>query len=175
LTAQRRGEVSTMRWADMDLEKAIWTLPAEATKPGRVHDVPLSKEVLKILNSLPRFTRGDYVWTTTSGVKPINGFSKQKELIDAAIKAKRKSSGIEKDIAPWVVHDLRRTAATHMAESGIPPHVLAAILNHTPGSTQGVTSIYNRFRYTEERRAALEAWAKYVLSLTEEKAKTATA
>jgi hypothetical protein len=58
-----------------------------------------------------------------------------------------------------------RTAATGMAKAGVPPHVLAAILNHTPGSTMGVTSIYNRFRYTGERHAALEAWAVYVLSL----------
>jgi len=175
LTAQRRGEVATMRWKDTDLGKAIWTLPAEATKAGRIHDVPLSKEAVDILKNLPRFVNG-HVWTTTSGAKAINGFSKQKDAIDAAVTAKRKESGIENDMEAWTVHDLRRTAATHMAKAGVPPHVLAAILNHAPGSTQGVTSIYNRFRYTEERRIALQAWSEYVLSLREKQtAKAATA
>ena len=58
-----------------------------------------------------------------------------------------------------------------MAQNGVPPHVLSAILNHTPGSTQGVTSIYNRFRYTEERREALQAWAEFVVSLEAKRTK----
>lgn len=182
LTAQRRGEVATMRWPDVDLEKAVWTLPAEQTKSGRTHDVQLSRAAIELLTALPRFKYvdddgeehdGEFVWTTTSGQKPISGFSKQKERIDTEILERRrvaaKRAGLDadkmKNLTDWTVHDLRRTAATHMAEANVPPHVLAAILNHTAGSTMGVTSIYNRFRYTEERRTALEAWATFVLSL----------
>ena len=162
LTAQRRGEVAAMRWQDVDLEKALWTLPKEATKTGRVHDVPLSGPALDILTSLPRF-EGPFVFTTTSGARPISGFSKMKLALD----------GEEKKIADWRIHDLRRTAATMMAKAGVPPHVLAAILNYTPGSTQGVTMIYNRFRYESERRDALEKWAEHVLSLSESKLEVA--
>jgi integrase len=169
LVAQRKGEVAAMKWAHVDMDRALWTLTAEATKAGRVHDVPLSDAALEILRSLPRFTKGDYIWTTTSGEKAINGFSKAKSRLDQQILKQRTERGIEKNITDWTLHDLRRTAATHMAEAGVPPHVLAAILNHTPGSTQGVTSIYNRFRYSEERRAALKAWSEHVLKLTEEK------
>ena len=158
LTAQRRGEVAGMRWQDIDLDKALWTLPAEATKPGRVHDVPLSKSALDILRSLSRF-EGPFVFTTTGGQRPISGFSKMKLALDSE----------EKKIADWRIHDLRRRAATMMAKSGVAPHVLAAILNHTPGSTQGVTMIYNRFRYAEERRAALEQWGAHVVKLSEGK------
>lgn len=174
LTAQRRGEVADMRWRDVDLDGALWTLPKEATKAGRIHDVPLSDAAVELLKNLPRFTKGDYIFTSTSGEKAINGFSKAKERIDAATLKHRKETAAlagadvdkVKNLAAWTMHDLRRTAATLMAKSGVPPHVLAAILNHTPGSTQGVTHIYNRFRYSEERRAALQDWADYVLSLS---------
>ena len=118
-----------------------------------------------ILDSLPKFTQGDYVWTCTSGEIPINNWSKTKDRIDKATLKARTAAEIEKNIPDWTLHDLRRTAATSMAKAGVPPHVLAAILNHTPGSTQGVTHIYNRFRYSEERRKALQDWSDYVVSL----------
>lgn len=144
-----------MRWDDVDLKKALWNLPAEQTKPGRIHDVPLSAPALELLRSLPRFD-GPHVFSTTSGARPISGFSKMRTALDA----KTKAIG-----AAWRLHDLRRTAATHMAKVGVAPHVLSALLNHTPGSTQGVTSIYNRFRYIEERRAALTLWSEHVMEL----------
>ena len=159
LTAQRRREVSEMRWEEVNFDKALWTLSAERTKPGRVHDVPLSVPALDLLANLPRF-EGPFIFTSTSGAKPINSFSKCKARLDARI-LKRRPDGL----TDWRLHDLRRTAATWMAGAGVQPQVLAAILNHTPGSTQGVTSIYNRFRYEKERREALERWAQHVLSL----------
>jgi len=55
-----------MRWEDLDLDKAEWTIPKEETKAGRVHDVPLSKQAVEILRGLPRFEGGPYVFTTTS-------------------------------------------------------------------------------------------------------------
>ena len=142
------------------MDRALWTLPPEATKPGRVHDVPLSGPALQLLKGLPRCD-GAFVFTATSGAKPISGFSRAKVALDAKV---RDALG---NLTGWTIHDLRRSAATWMAGAGVPPHVLAAILNHTPGSTQGVTSIYNRFRYTEERREALGKWGEYVLGLAE--------
>ena len=164
LTAQRRGEVTRMEWSHVDLDAALWSLPRESTKAGRSHDVPLAPEAVELLRGMPRF-EGRYVFTTTSGDRPLQGFSRAKAAIDAKIKERRRERWFKDDIAHWVVHDLRRTVATWMAQNSVPPHVLAAILNHTPGSTQGVTSIYNRFRYSEERREALEAWAEFVQSL----------
>ncbi|MDA2935273.1 site-specific integrase, partial [Acidobacteria bacterium AH-259-D05] len=169
LTAQRRGEVARIQWKDLDMEKALWTLPAEATKPGRVHDVPLSPTAVEILGTLRRFD-GPYVFTTTSGSRPVSGFSKAKAALDAKIlKSRQKQDPGVEGLAVWRSHDLRRSAATWMAEAEVPPHVLSALLNHSPGTAQGVTAIYNRFRYTEERRQALAAWAEHLLNLTEEK------
>ena len=69
------------------------------------------------------------------------------------------------DVPRWQIRDLRRTATTVMAEIGIAPHVADKILNHTSGQISGVAAIYNRFEYLDERRAALEAWGRYVASL----------
>jgi len=160
LTAQRRSEIAQMRWQDVDLGAALWTLPQEATKAGRIHDVPLSQAALELLENLPRFD-GPFLFTSTGGKRPVSGFSKAKKALDEKINVE----------APWRIHDLRRSAATHMAKTNVPPHVLAAILNHSPGTAQGITAIYNRFRYLEERREALEAWGEHLLSLTQEEAK----
>ena len=161
LTAQRRGEVASLRWHDMDLEAGLWTMAAGHTKSGRIHDVPLSGPVLGILESIGRF-EGDYVFTTTSGQKPINGFSKSKARLE---EARRKLNPAAAEMADWRVHDLRRTAATHMAKANVPPHVLAAILGHSPGRTMGISAVYIRHRYLEERRQVLEEWGDYVVAL----------
>ena len=68
-------------------------------------------------------------------------------------------------IPPWVLHDLRRTAATGMARLNFPPHVVDKVLNHISGTIRGVAAVYNRFEYLDERRAALEAWGQYVEKL----------
>jgi integrase len=174
LTGQRRGEVATMQWKHVHLDRAVWTIPGEFTKNGRKHTVPLSSLALEMLKHLPRFTKGDYVWTTTSGDKPINGFSKQKETIDEAIKAKRLESGITDDMDAWVVHDLRRTAVTLMAKDcKVLPHVLTRVINHISEThrdeSKVLRKVYDQYGYFDEKRAALQSWAEHVASLTEEK------
>ena len=71
-------------------------------------------------------------------------------------------------VEPFVIHDLRRTAASGMARLGIPPHVVEAVLNHRTGTVSGVARVYNRFTYEAEKRAALEAWGRYVLGMSAE-------
>ena len=120
LTAQRKSEVALMKWADVDLDCALWTLLREATKADRVHDVPLSRPAVELLESLPRFD-GAYVLSSTSGRKPINSFSKAQARLAAEIQNRRRESGQDKPLAHWRLHDLRRTSATHMAGAGVPP------------------------------------------------------
>lgn len=62
--------------------------------------------------------------------------------------------------AHWTMHDLRRTVASGMAGLGIAPHVIEAVLNHKNGTIRGVAAIYNRYSYSSEKRAALDAWAR---------------
>lgn len=68
-------------------------------------------------------------------------------------------------IPPWVLHDLRRTAATGMARLSFPPHVVDKVLNHVSGTICGVAAVYNRFEYLDERRAALDAWGRHITNL----------
>ena len=149
LTAQRRDEVSSMRWADLDLEARVWTLPREATKGDRSHEVPLSPAVIEVLTALPR--TGAYVFSSTRGERPISGYSKIKVAAD-------KLAGFD----DWRLHDLRRTAGTGMARGGIATSTISRVLNHKEG---GVTKIYNRYGYLDEKRHALETWARKVESL----------
>jgi integrase len=115
-----------------------------------VHEVPLSGLALEIIEGLPRLGGGLVFPANRHGsANPVSGFSKMKRRLDQL-------SGVSE----WRLHDARRTAASSMARLGHPPHVVAAILNHSPGSTQGVTAVYNRHRYADEKRAALEAWSR---------------
>jgi integrase len=96
------------------------------------------------------------VFTTerTKNQAPISGWSKVKEQIDERMSTQ-----------PWRIHDLRRTCATGMAEIGIAPHVVEAVLNHVSGAKAGVAGVYNRAAYAAEKKAALERWAAHINQL----------
>jgi len=152
LTGQRRDEVARMRWVDLDLDKRVWTLPREMTKADRTHEVPLAPLAVEVLGTLPR--SGDYAISTTGGRRPISGYSKVKARVDKLVEADQ-----GEPISGWRFHDLRRTAGTGLARLGIPTSTISRVLNHKEG---GVTRIYNRYGYLEEKRHALEAWARHV-------------
>ena len=166
LTAQRRDEVGGIERPEINIEKKTWTMPREKAKNNRAHEVQLSTAAIEVLNALPRVSDG-LVFTGT-GATPVSGFSRAKRRLDAAmLAAKREESGEKCDpIAPWILHDLRRTAATGMARLGFPPHVVDKLLNHVGGTIRGVAAVYNRFEYLDERRAAFEAWGRYITNLT---------
>jgi integrase len=170
LTAQRRDEVGGMRWSEVDLDKQTWTLPRQRAKGDREHEVQLSQAAVDVLRSLPRSSDGneqDGLVFTTTGRTPVSGFGNAKRRLDVLMTdARRRALGLSERALPgWRLHDLRRTAATGMARLNIPPHVVEKVLNHSSGTIRGVAAVYNRFEYLEERRAALEAWGRYVGNL----------
>jgi integrase len=170
LTAQRRDEVGAMTWAELDLPGKKWTIPKERAKNGVAHEVPLSDDAVAILKALPRIdapkvdgeTKPSPLVFTTNGKTSVSGFSRAKEQIDAAMaKILKAEAGDDfKEPARWTFHDLRRTAASGMAGLGIAPHVVEAALNHKSGTIKGVAAVYNRYSYAEEKKAALDAWAR---------------
>ncbi len=166
LTAQRRTEVAAMTTQEIDDE--TWSMAPERTKNGRAHDVPLSEMVTTILRSVPSVQgKQGYVFTTT-GTTPVQGFKKAKSRIDIRmqeIAAEERGERVE--IEGWVMHDLRRTAATGMARLGVPLRVTEAVLNHVSGSASGIVSVYQRHDFATEKRQALEAWAGYVERLVQ--------
>ena len=153
LTGCRLNEVAGMRRAELSDDGATWIIPGERTKNARAHLVPLSPLVRELIAGVG--TDGDLVFTT-NGTTPVSGWWKIKNRLDATMK-----------IPPWRLHDLRRTAATGMAEIGIAPHIVEAVLNHVSGSRAGVAGTYNRAAYAGEKKAALERWTAHVEGLIE--------
>lgn len=153
-TAQRRGELAEMRWSEINLETATWEIPAERSKNGKPHTVPLSSIALSILNTVPRFGSCDFVFTTTRK-SPVSGFSKMlRRLAEAS------------ETSDWRLHDLRRTAASGMAKTGVAPHVVEKVLNHVSGTISGVAAVYNRYGYDTEKRDALNRWGTFLEGLS---------
>ena len=109
---------------------------------------------MSIRESLPR--RGPLLFSTSAdGARAVVGFSHSKlRIVDAMNRLAAGQAGV---IAPWRLHDLRRTAGTVMASVGVPVSTISRILNHSDG---GVTKIYNRFSYADEKRDALDRWGQ---------------
>lgn len=150
LTGQRRSEIANLKWDEIDFEGKVIRLGPEKTKAKRGHEIPLSDFAISIFQSIPHHT-GPFVFTSTGGKRPVNGFGKVKTDFEKHFKSSN-----------WRFHDLRRTAATGMAEMGVPPTTISRVLNHAEG---GVTKIYNRHSYLSEKRQALNLWAQYVWSI----------
>jgi integrase len=153
LTGCRLNEVAGMRRDEMSEDGATWSIPGHRTKNHKPHQVPLPLLAQDIIESVKPIAGCPLVFTT-DGRSPIGGWSKLKKRLDAAMK-----------IPPWRLHDLRRTAATGMAEIGIAPHIVEAALNHISGARAGVAGTYNRAAYAPEKRAALERWAAHIEGL----------
>ncbi len=158
LTAQRRDEVGSMVEAELDEDGTLWTIPSARAKNGRTHEVPLSPLAAKILADKPRLA--DRTLVFGRGQKGFSGWSASKARMDARIK----ESGAV--VGEWRLHDLRRTAATMMADKlQVQPHIIEAILNHVSGHRAGVAGVYNRATYRDEKRAALAKWSDFVQSI----------
>jgi integrase len=145
VTAQRCGEIMGAAWSEINGD--WWTIPAERTKNGLAHRVPLSRLALKIIEDTRQLCDkkpSQFVFPGPRG-NHIGDIQK-------AIRRIREATGIE-----FGSHDLRRTAATQMTSSGIPRLTVKRILNHIE---KDVTGIYDRYSYDQEKRQALEEWSK---------------
>lgn len=168
VTGQRGGEVSSMRWQDLDLEASSscwWTIPAERSKNKLPHRVPLNSMAVEILTGLrarrdeilaARAARGD-TRRTMPIIYVLAGGRGKRQQSDAAATF---------TVPDFEGHDLRRTAASLMAGGGIPRLTISKILNHVES---GVTAVYDRHSYDAEKRAALDWWAVKLTAILENK------
>jgi integrase len=168
LTGQRAAEISELRWSEVDLDKNVILLPAQRTKNGRSHTVPLSGPAREIIVAqqrrvTPDGKMRDLIFGIAAG--PFSGWSKSKQTLGARITA---AAG--NPLRDWRIHDLRRSFATHAAEIGIAPHIIEACLNHVSGHRAGVAGTYNRALYTRETRIALDRWAEWLIAVVEGRA-----
>ncbi|WP_323771763.1 tyrosine-type recombinase/integrase [Antarctobacter sp.] len=153
LTGQRRGEIVGLRRSWIDAKLICY--PAEFVKNQRSHTIPLGNWSMKIIESLPETT--DLLFPSRlDETKPYNGFSKSKVAFDRAL-----------NIAPYTLHDLRRTFSSSMARLGTPLHVTEKMLNHVSGTISGVAAVYNRHAYLDEMRQAYAAYEAHIHEIVE--------
>ena len=142
VTGQRIGEVCGMTESELDRVEAVWTIPAERSKNGEAHKVPLSSMALDLI----------------AQAKPIGSriINKSANEIAQALHYKRDRL----PVAEFTAHDLRRTVCTHLAKLGFSPVVIGSVVNHRQVTRQGVTlGVYVQYDYAKEKREALDLWA----------------
>jgi integrase len=151
LTGQRRSEVAQASWSEIDLKKKLWTIAPQRMKSGAAHIVPLSADAMKLLQSLPRYNDGDFIFSLKFGRKPVNAFNRARHQFDAAIKAELGAKP-----AHFVLHDIRRSVRTHLSSLPVSDLVRELTIGHTKPSLH---KIYDQHLYIDEKRQCLELWA----------------
>ncbi len=174
LSGQRRGEVAEMQWAELDLDRdMVWVIPAERMKAKKPHEVPLSHPMIKILSELRESRgKGDYVLSSSLGQHAIANFNRAKLQLDKGVAELRLEEGHTNGsdaavvgLPEWRIHDLRRTVRTGLgAIPGVPHDIRELVIAHIPDT---LVATYDLHGYREEKRQALEAWAKRLLSIVE--------
>ena len=143
LTGQRKSEVAEARWREFNLSQKLWTIPPERMNGDAAHEVPLTDDAIAILKALPRFKNGDFVFSTTFGTKPVNGFSKAKVNLDRAMAAELGGA-----VAPFVIHDVRRSMRTALIFQLPIPDRAAGIGDRTQ---PGLHKVYDQHSYRQEK------------------------
>lgn len=159
-TGQRIGEVTGIKRSELVLDDGapLWVIPGERSKNGHSNRVPLSPIALRLLDEAFELAgASDWAFPGASGTQPIDPHAPTKALERA-----RPVIGLEN----FRIHDLRRTAATRMAEMGVSPHTISLILNHVSARSGSITSkVYVQYTYDREKREALNAWGERLQSI----------
>ena len=151
LTGQRRTEIGGLQWSEVDLARKMIVLPPDRTKNSRQHELPLSAQALAIIKRLPRRNTTPFLFAK----RGFTNWNDAKQELDQRA-----------GIAPWRLHDLRRTCATGLGELGILPHVIEQALNHVSGAKAGVAGTYNKSKMTDAVREGLQKWADWLDRIT---------
>jgi integrase len=160
LTGCRRREIGELKWNEIDFERGTVTIAGARTKNYRALTLTLPPATIDLLRSVSRRDGCGNVFG--SGVNGFNAWSFSTNALNNRIIT---TEG--KPLLHWTLHDLRRSVATHMAEIGVQPHVVEAVLNHVSGHKRGVAGIYNRARYDREIAAALRLWSERLTAIVE--------
>jgi integrase len=155
LTGCRRDEIGGLRWPEIDLEKGLLNLPGERVKNGHAHTLPLTPLALAIVGSVHQRIDRDHLFGDRSG-RGFTRWSEEKRRLDDRLGAK---------VAPFRLHDIRRSVATGMADLDVEPHHIEAVLNHYSGHRSGDAGTYNRAKYARQMATALAVWADHLRSL----------
>jgi integrase len=163
VTAQRGGELLQMRWRDIDPKSHFWTIPPEFVKNAHGHRVYLNEAARKILLGVPRDDRAVWAFPKSFMGDYKHVARRLAQSTRANIVSEPKANGKGRDRADIRGHDLRRTAASLMASGGVPRFVISRILNHS--EEKDITSVYDRYSYDAEKRAAMEFWNRQLSAI----------
>ena len=164
LTALRRNEASEAKWSEIDLKAKLWVIPGSRMKNGASHAVPLVPKILDLLERLPKFKGGDYLFSTTDGEKPVSGFSKAKKRLNALMRADLESQGLQ--FEDFVIHDIRRTCRTRFSALPVEDIVRELLLAH---ARPGLHKVYDLHAYEKEKADALKLWHANLRNIIEVK------
>ena len=162
LTLVRKSELLKAKWEYIDFDKRIWLIPEtkadSATGHSREMVVYMSDQVIEIFRELK----------TIAGDEPYVFVGRQSgtHISHNAFNMAQKAALALTDLPPFTVHDLRRTASTHLNEQGFHSDAIEACLNHT---MRGVRGVYNKAKYEKERIEIMEKWSNYIFSVIYEK------
>ena len=141
-----------MQWSEFSPDMSTWTLPPSRSKTGKPHKLPVTPLMREVIASIWRRDGHDNLF----GRKQFTGWATGKGTLDEKL-----------GLRPWVTHDIRRSTATGMANIGVLPHVIEAVLNHQSGSKAGVAGIYNHGLYEKEVRDAMLRWSDHIRAVVE--------
>ena len=160
LSGCRRTELAVTRWDEVDRKRQLLAIPAERQKSGRDHLIPLVGPAWEIVEALPRGPGRDYLFADQTGAKPFASFPRLKERAEKALVA-----ALGHEPPRWRIHDLRVSFRSRMPEIGVSEEVAEALISH---GRRGLIGIYNKFRYENEKRAALAAYGEHLVGLLAE-------
>jgi integrase len=158
LTSCRRDEIGGLQWSEIDIDRAMLNIPGSRTKNHVALNLPLSPMAVEILEAAPHRAEREFVWCSRG--RGFSAWSYPTLALRGRIMAAQ-----GKALAPWRLHDIRRTVATRMGDLGVLPHVVESVLNHRSGHKAGVAGVYNKATYEREMRAALLMWADHLKSI----------
>jgi integrase len=175
LSGLRLNEVADAQWSEFDLAGKIWVIPKERMKgkngKARAHAVPLTETVLAILDKLPRFNRGDFLFSTTAGASPVWMSSKVKARIDArmlrtlrALARRRGEDPVKVQLPDWTNHDIRRTVRSNLSRLKVSEEAREEVMAH---ARPGIRGVYDLHDYLDEKCEALELWSARLKAIVE--------
>lgn len=146
LLAQRKGEIISAEWSEIDINSGWWTIPGSKSKNSQTHRVPVSTLAIELLEKVKKLSGSSrFLFPSKMKNSHITG-----SAIDHAVRR-----SFFNGVGQWTPHDLRRSAASYMTSMGVPRLVVSKILNHTENS---VTAVYDRYSYDREKKEAMDLW-----------------
>ncbi|WFR99555.1 tyrosine-type recombinase/integrase [Rhizobium tumorigenes] len=164
-TVQRKLDVGEARWSEMDLKNRLWIIPEERYKSQADQLVPLSDQMMGLLEDLKATQserHGDYIFSSSNGQRPMNSYSKSFRMFaEKAMSIMERRDPLFK-FEKWVLHDTRRTGRTGFAKLRIDDNIAEMVLGH---GKEGLERVYNQYRHQDEMREALAAWGDHLAIL----------